>query len=130
MEEADMLADNIAIMKRGELICLGSALRLKSKFGSGYRVAVVTEDASINLEPVKQLVFKYSPKAAVSRESPGVVHFEVPSFDANQLPLLLKDIETNGKSFRILDTQVGMTSLEDVFLKVAGLETDIPLEGL
>lgn len=37
MEEADVLADRIAIMARGSLRCIGSALHLKQKFGAGYQ---------------------------------------------------------------------------------------------
>jgi energy-coupling factor transporter ATP-binding protein EcfA2 len=40
MEEADILGDRIAIMARGSLRCLGSSLRLKSKFGAGYCISV------------------------------------------------------------------------------------------
>ena len=38
MEEADILGDRIAIMAKGKLRCLGTSLRLKQKFGSGYQV--------------------------------------------------------------------------------------------
>ena len=40
----------------------------------------------------------------------------------------MKDIENNGSKYGIIDVQVGMTSLEDVFLKVAGLEAELPEE--
>ena len=39
MEEADVLADNITIIAKGRLRCFGSALRLKNKFGAGYRIS-------------------------------------------------------------------------------------------
>ena len=38
MEEADVLGDRIAIMARGRLRCIGSAIHLKHRFGSGYQV--------------------------------------------------------------------------------------------
>jgi hypothetical protein len=38
MEEADVLGDRIAIMARGRLRCIGSSLRLKQRFGTGYQV--------------------------------------------------------------------------------------------
>ena len=38
MEEADTLGDLISIMSRGRLHCLGTSIRLKSLYGSGYRV--------------------------------------------------------------------------------------------
>jgi ABC-type multidrug transport system ATPase subunit len=40
MEEADLLGDRIAIMALGQLRCIGSSLRLKQRFGSGYRLSV------------------------------------------------------------------------------------------
>ena len=40
MEEADILGDRIGIMVRGKLHCVGTSLRLKARFGSGYRVSV------------------------------------------------------------------------------------------
>ncbi|PSC73682.1 ABC transporter A family member 2 [Micractinium conductrix] len=40
MEEADILGDQIAIMARGRLRAIGSSLRLKQRFGSGYQLSV------------------------------------------------------------------------------------------
>ncbi|KAI3423876.1 hypothetical protein D9Q98_009710 [Chlorella vulgaris] len=40
MEEADILGDRIGIMARGRLRCIGNSLRLKSRFGSGYRISI------------------------------------------------------------------------------------------
>jgi ABC-type multidrug transport system ATPase subunit len=38
MEEADILGDRIGIMCKGRLRCLGTSVRLKSRFGEGYKV--------------------------------------------------------------------------------------------
>jgi len=38
MEEADILGDRIAILAKGRLRCLGSSIRLKRKFGTGYKI--------------------------------------------------------------------------------------------
>jgi ABC-type multidrug transport system ATPase subunit len=40
MEEADILADRIAIMSSGRLRCLGSSLFLKNKYGVGYSLTI------------------------------------------------------------------------------------------
>ena len=37
VQEADILGDTIAIMARGQLRALGTSLRLKQRFGSGYQ---------------------------------------------------------------------------------------------
>ncbi|GFR51512.1 hypothetical protein Agub_g13927, partial [Astrephomene gubernaculifera] len=46
MEEADILGDRIAIMARGKLRCIGTSLRLKQRFGSGYTLAVSVTSAA------------------------------------------------------------------------------------
>ena len=40
MEEADALADRIAIMNHGKVKCCGTPLFLKNTFGSGYRLTI------------------------------------------------------------------------------------------
>ena len=38
MDEADLLGDRIGIMSAGRLVCLGTGLYLKNKFGYGYKL--------------------------------------------------------------------------------------------
>ena len=66
MEEADILSDRIAIMARGKLRCIGTSVRLKSRFGAGFVVNVSVqnertrdnslqrEDGGNQSEPVKR----------------------------------------------------------------------------
>jgi ATP-binding cassette subfamily A (ABC1) protein 3 len=41
MDEADILGDKIGIMAEGKLVCEGSSLFLKKRFGVGYNMTVV-----------------------------------------------------------------------------------------
>ena len=41
MDEADILGDRIGIMAEGRLICVGSSLFLKNRFGVGYNLTIV-----------------------------------------------------------------------------------------
>ena len=41
MDEADVLGDRIGIMAKGQIVCLGSSLFLKNRFGSGYKLSMV-----------------------------------------------------------------------------------------
>ena len=41
MEEADALADRIAIVVDGRIKCIGTPLNMKNTFGDGYRVSMV-----------------------------------------------------------------------------------------
>lgn len=40
MDEADILADRIAIMSEGAIQCVGSSLFLKNRFGIGYNLKI------------------------------------------------------------------------------------------
>jgi ABC-type multidrug transport system ATPase subunit len=46
MEEADALADRIAIMVRGRMRVLGGSLTLKQKYGNGYQVSTAKSRCS------------------------------------------------------------------------------------
>jgi ATP-binding cassette subfamily A (ABC1) protein 3 len=48
MDEADILGDRIGIMADGQLICLGSSLFLKNRFGVGYKITMVKKDKANN----------------------------------------------------------------------------------
>ena len=48
MDEADILGDRIGIMSAGQLICLGSSLFLKNRFGVGYNLTMVKNDKEPN----------------------------------------------------------------------------------
>uniref|UniRef100_H2YX25 ABC transporter domain-containing protein n=1 Tax=Ciona savignyi TaxID=51511 RepID=H2YX25_CIOSA len=48
MDEADLLGDRIAIISHGKLKCCGSSLFLKSCFGVGYYLTLVTDDKEIS----------------------------------------------------------------------------------
>jgi ABC-type multidrug transport system ATPase subunit len=46
MDEAEMLADRVAIISKGKLQCCGSSLFLKDKYGSGFHIVVDRENTS------------------------------------------------------------------------------------
>lgn len=48
MDEADILGDRIGIMTGGQVICLGSSLFLKNRFGVGYNLTMVKKTKEPN----------------------------------------------------------------------------------
>lgn len=48
MDEADILGDRIGIMAKGKMMCLGTSLFLKQKFGTGYKLTMVKATKSKN----------------------------------------------------------------------------------
>jgi len=66
MEEADILADRIAIMHEGRLRCLGSSLFLKKKYGVGYSLTISKQMNVASLEhseKIMELVHRHIPDA-------------------------------------------------------------------
>lgn len=56
MDEADILGDRIGIMASGGLICMGSSLFLKNRFGVGYNLTMVKTTKEPNTKVEKYLL--------------------------------------------------------------------------
>ncbi|CAG8612901.1 4076_t:CDS:2 [Funneliformis caledonium] len=93
MEEADVLGDRICVMAHGSLRALGNSIRLKRKFGSGYRVSLVTrvEDSA----RLKRLMEKRIPEAILEDDSAGSLLYELPNSALPKLPTLINWFEEN-----------------------------------
>jgi ATP-binding cassette subfamily A (ABC1) protein 3 len=59
MDEADYLGDRIGIMGDGRMICYGSSIFLKNKFGLGYNITFVKESNSTDSNQIINTVKKY-----------------------------------------------------------------------
>lgn len=116
MEEADVLGDRIAIMASGRVVCSGSTLFLKNKFGDGYTLTImVSEDSSI--KDIQTEVMKHLPEAALRSSQGGEVTFKLPPMTASFAPLLDSLTEQKEK-MGIRHLGLSLTSMEQVFLRV------------
>ncbi|KAK9324278.1 hypothetical protein V1517DRAFT_337094 [Lipomyces orientalis] len=89
LDEADLLADNIAVLAKGVLTGSGSPMKLKEDFGNGYRVFSITPASG------KEMVYEVK--------------------NGSQVIALVSRLEREGhKELRVSGPQ-----LEDVFLKFA-----------
>lgn len=136
MEEADILSDRIGIMAKGRLRCIGTSIRLKSRFGTGFianvsflgsnngqspqthsppdRAAVST----IHHEAVKQF-FKDRLDIAPKEENKAFLTFVIPHDRERLLTKFFEELQDREKEFGISDIQLGLTTLEEVFLNIA-----------
>jgi ABC-type multidrug transport system ATPase subunit len=171
MEEADILGDRIAIMKGGRLASIGTSLRLKNKYGTGYTINVVAPKKSLdeitsfvlghfksvsssmpaatangtangNGEVRKRKSKKNDTETLVAlhektkkhhhkhghddenevrllSKSHNVASFKVPVRFNDALPDFFEALESNKTKLGIKDFQISMTTLEEVFIKVA-----------
>ncbi|KAG2311511.1 hypothetical protein Bca52824_023068 [Brassica carinata] len=134
MEEADILSDRIGIMAKGTLRCIGTSIRLKSRFGTGF-VANISFAESNNQEnnnndhdgeagaadshePVKKF-FKDHLSVKPVEENKAFVTFVIPHEKENLLAKFFAELQNRETEFGISDIQLGLATLEEVFLNIA-----------
>ena len=133
-QEADYLADMVAIIAKGRLRCFGSSLRLKSKFGAGYRIAasVVPTMSASQAELAGLTEFELQQRRAALKQfvqsrlgnlpyEDGRVYtsFTVPRSVQQHLGRFLSEMRDAREQLRITDVQMSLTTLEEVFLTIA-----------
>ncbi|KAJ3577357.1 hypothetical protein NPX13_g3210 [Xylaria arbuscula] len=104
LDEADLLADHIAILSKGTLRAQGSSVELKDRLGAGYRIHV------FNARDIKE-----SPEVEGVKR---VVSFDVISYLAPSSHLAAQVIRTL-EAAGISDYKFSSPTIEDVFLQVA-----------
>ncbi|EGE05352.1 ATP-binding cassette sub-family protein [Trichophyton equinum CBS 127.97] len=104
LDEADVIADSIAILSKGVLKAEGSSVELKHKLGSGYRIYVYQGLTSEKLHLPETLRTE-------------ILHDQViyTVADSSQAARFVSQLEENG----INEYRVSGPTIEDVFLKVA-----------
>ena len=131
MDEADLLGDRIAIMGDGKLRCCGSSLFLKNAFGVGYNMTIEKADPSkFKAEPMEQLVLSLIPEAKVLTDVGTELTFQLPFSSSASFPTLFESIDTNEQSLGVRSYGMSVTTLEEVFIKVAeGTKTQAEAEA-
>ncbi|PVU88443.1 hypothetical protein BB561_005858 [Smittium simulii] len=76
MEEADILSDRVAVMAHGKVVALGSSIRLKSRFGFGYKFSMIAKDKKSTVI-VKDTIARKFPQGMLQDDSAGalIYHF-------------------------------------------------------
>lgn len=114
LDEAELLADHIALLSRGALKAQGSSVELKHQLGSGYRIYV---SGSPNSSDGYDSNFEGLPKDS---------HFDDKVYtvkNSAEAARFVNTLEQNG----ITDYRVSGPTIEDVFMKVAEeIKADLP----
>ncbi|RZC72126.1 hypothetical protein C5167_035370 [Papaver somniferum] len=105
MEEADILGDRIAIVAKGKLRCIGTSIRLKSRFGTGLVATVSFAENTSRRFPVDGDAVTDEPH-----------HLAVKQFFKHDF---FDKLEDQKNEFGIGDIQLGLTTLEEAFLNIA-----------
>lgn len=118
LEEADQLADDIALVDRGRLAHTGSPAELKALIGS-YAEAVVADGGELTRAAgVLDQLTGTEPVFDAERNAVGAVTTD----PALTLPRLVRELDAAGVP--LLDVSLRPPTLDDVFLRLTGQTTD------
>ncbi|KAK4147444.1 uncharacterized protein C8A04DRAFT_9069 [Dichotomopilus funicola] len=118
LDEADLLADSIAVLSRGRLRAVGTSAELKGRFGGGYRIWVnrLDHDNNNNIDRDSGEIPEIQdeiPKGVRTRMEGEETVYVADSSD--QAAGVIRALETAG----IADYRVSGPTMEDVFLQLA-----------
>ncbi|KYQ89172.1 ABC transporter A family protein [Tieghemostelium lacteum] len=122
MEEADCLGDRIGIMKKGRLITLGTSLRLKNKFGTGYKIVALVDEKNQSASAEVQQFFQQELQVQPSSMAVGVLEFNIPREKLPVLKDFFRKVEDQRSHLPIKDIQISLSTLEEVFMTISGHE--------
>ncbi|XP_010279593.1 PREDICTED: ABC transporter A family member 1 [Nelumbo nucifera] len=137
MDEADVLGDRIAIMANGSLRCCGSSLFLKHQYGVGYTLTLVKTSACASV--AADIVYRHVPDATRLSDVGTEISFRLPIASSSSFESMFREIEScMRRPANISETSssdevcclgiesygISVTTLEEVFLRVAGCGID------
>jgi len=118
MDEAEYLGDRIGIMGEGVLKCCGSPVFLKNLYGIGYNLTIIKADAEENPDIMKTIQNIVHGCKILSEASANMV-IQLPMEEVGNFKELCETLDLNRKKLKINSYGLSITSLEEVFLKVA-----------
>eukprot|EP00051_Salpingoeca_urceolata_P020651 m.312523 g.312523 ORF g.312523 m.312523 type:complete len:1565 (-) comp19658_c4_seq13:178-4872(-) len=120
LDEADVLADNIAILDSGRLLCEGSPLDLKRDHARGHLLSIPLKQGLVASTLLEQ-VHRLEPGARALEVTPEQLTVLLPHTDSKAIVPITKHLA----SHNVNELTVSAPTLESAFLAV--LETSSPL---
>jgi hypothetical protein len=102
-------------MAHGAIRAIGNSITLKNKYGAGYRINIITEEAKS--EAIKAEVMERVPGAVLEDESAGALIFQFPNESKGGIPEFVEWCE-GAKKEGVKTWGISQTTLEEVFLKI------------
>eukprot|EP00927_Polykrikos_kofoidii_P025833 TRINITY_DN23148_c0_g1_i1.p1 TRINITY_DN23148_c0_g1~~TRINITY_DN23148_c0_g1_i1.p1 ORF type:complete len:1388 (-),score=146.43 TRINITY_DN23148_c0_g1_i1:138-4301(-) len=137
LDEADVLAEQKAILDKGKVQATGTSWELKRKFGTGYHLRVVCEhDCSAAVQGEILAVLKrhvenaqHEPVAGEERslraDAPRQWSFVLPHSDVHKFGHMLQELETRAQTMTIRDFALEATTLEEVFMALGQTRANV-----
>uniref|UniRef100_K3WP40 ABC transporter domain-containing protein n=1 Tax=Globisporangium ultimum (strain ATCC 200006 / CBS 805.95 / DAOM BR144) TaxID=431595 RepID=K3WP40_GLOUD len=108
MDEADILGDRIAIMAEGE-----------NRYGAGYNLTLVKDEAGCNDNNLIAFIQSYIPNAQVLSNVGSEIAFQLPLASSSEFAAMFAEMDNQLSTLGLLSYGVSVTTLEEVFIKVA-----------
>ncbi|KAJ8718117.1 hypothetical protein PYW07_006047 [Mythimna separata] len=117
MEEVDALGDRVAALHGGVLRCFASTLHLKKAIGTGYRLTFTTFGMP-NEAAISGVVMAHVPDASVKEQTINSISYNLPATHSGNFPALFSDLEARRSQLGLDSIGVGVSTLEEVFLRL------------
>lgn len=128
LDEADLLSDRIAIMSRGQLVCMDTPMGLKRKHGAGYALSVVLKpaggdgDPALNRRRLDKLVQGHVAKARLVQGSAQEVTYSLPMDRLPRFQGLLEELELRKDDISVHGFGVSAPTMDSVFQAAIALD--------
>ena len=120
LDEADLLADRVAVMSEGKLRAYGSPLFLKRRLGGGLTLSVTSAAPGNAFESsLRELVAAHAPDATLLRAAGGELAWQIAPSDRG-FTALLGALEHERDALGIGGFGISSATLEECFLRLAG----------
>ncbi|MBT2477069.1 ATP-binding cassette domain-containing protein [Streptomyces sp. ISL-94] len=117
LEEADRLADDIAVVDRGRAVATGTPAELKARIGAYAEVAVTAREALSGAAVVLDQLTGGRPVLDEERLTVGVTVLDT----ALTLPRIIRELDTAGVP--VTDASLRPPTLDEVFLRLTRIRT-------
>ena len=116
MDEADVLGDRIGIMASGKILCLGTSLFLKDRYGAGFKLTIVKKSKKANKAIQPYLETELGGVEKLSEVSSEIT-FKISSDKAPMFQEFFEKFDNELNRLDIVSYGISMTTLEEVFLR-------------
>ncbi|XP_030385874.1 ATP-binding cassette sub-family A member 3-like, partial [Scaptodrosophila lebanonensis] len=122
MDEAEVLADRVAIMGDGELRGYGTAFFMQQNISAGYQlICVQMEDCDV--DKVTTFLKRYIPKITLEHTVGTDLIYRLPVQETSKFEKMFKDLENNLEDLRLHGFGLNPSTLADAFMKIGTTKT-------
>lgn len=120
MEECEALCSRIAILRKGEMIAMGTSQDLKSQYGNTYTMTLIIRKISDRDRVVQEVQKRMKDavlKTAMTNITTSIV-WELPKKKNDKWSKKYEKVEKLAKKLRVKDYMLTQSSLEDTFINL------------